>query len=64
MTTRLPSPAVKTKAAIRLPDNLAVLKANRSYLSQIITHRFGVDEIKKAFELFYKGETGKVVIVQ
>lgn len=47
-----------------MPENLEKLKANREYLSQIITHRFGVDEIKKAFELFYKGETGKVVIVQ
>lgn len=45
-----------------MADNLAVLKANREYLGQIITHRFGVDEIKKAFELFYKGETGKVVV--
>ena len=44
--------------------NLALLRANRDYLGQIITHHFGVDEIQGAFELFYKGETGKVVIEQ
>lgn len=44
--------------------NLALLRDNRAYLSQIITHRFGVDEIQRAFELFYQGETGKVVIEQ
>ncbi len=47
-----------------LPGNLALLRANRDYLNQIITHRFGVEEIEGAFELFYKGETGKVVIEQ
>ena len=47
-----------------LGENLPLLKANRSYLGQIITHRFGVDEIQHAFELFFRGETGKVVIEQ
>ncbi len=37
---------------------------HRSYLNQIITHRFGVDEIQKSFELFFGGETGKVIIEQ
>jgi threonine 3-dehydrogenase len=44
--------------------NLALLRANRAYLSQIITHHFGVDQLENAFELFYKGETGKVIIEQ
>lgn len=44
--------------------NLELLRANRDYVGQIITHRFGVDEIQGAFETFYKGETGKVVIEQ
>jgi threonine dehydrogenase-like Zn-dependent dehydrogenase len=47
-----------------LPANLRRLKQHRSYLSQIITHRFGVDEIQKSFELFFGGETGKVIIEQ
>ncbi len=47
-----------------LAENLRLLKANRAYFSQIITHRFGVNEIQHAFELFFKGETGKVVIEQ
>jgi propanol-preferring alcohol dehydrogenase len=47
-----------------LADNLARLKENRSYLNQIITHRFGVDEIQKSFDLFFAGETGKVIIEQ
>lgn len=44
--------------------NLALLQANLSYFSQIITHRIPVSEISAAFELFLGGETGKVVVVQ
>ena len=47
-----------------LPDNLARLRAHLPYLRQIITHRFGVQEIQAAFNLFWQGETGKVVIEQ
>ena len=47
-----------------LEGNLKLLNDNRDYLSQIITHRLGVDEIQLAFELFFAGETGKVVIEQ
>jgi threonine dehydrogenase-like Zn-dependent dehydrogenase len=47
-----------------LPDNLQTLQANRAYLSQIITHRFPVSEVQHAFELFFAGDTGKVVIEQ
>ena len=47
-----------------LHENLPLLQANRPYLSQIITHRLGVGEIQRAFELFFAGETGKVVIEQ
>jgi len=47
-----------------LAENYELLKANRSYLAQIITHRMGVDEIQQAFELFLAGSTGKVVIEQ
>lgn len=47
-----------------LPANLQRLREHRAYLSQIITHRFPVEAIQEAFELFWKGDTGKVVIEQ
>ncbi len=47
-----------------LEENVKLLQANQGYLDQIITHRFGVDEIQRAFELFFGGETGKVIIEQ
>ena len=47
-----------------LETNLPLLMANRAYLTQIITHRMGVGEIGRAFELFFGGETGKVIIEQ
>ncbi|MCA9840348.1 MAG: alcohol dehydrogenase catalytic domain-containing protein [Trueperaceae bacterium] len=47
-----------------LEANLVLLRVNRGYLDQIITHRFGIDEIKTAFDLFFRGETGKVIIEQ
>ena len=47
-----------------LAENYHRFKANRSYLGQIITHRMGVEDIQQAFELFFAGSTGKVVIEQ
>jgi threonine 3-dehydrogenase len=47
-----------------LESNLKLLGQHRAYLDQIITHRMGVNEIQRAFELFFGGETGKVVIEQ
>lgn len=47
-----------------LAENYELLKANREYLGQVITHRMGVDQIQEAFELFWAGNTGKVVIEQ
>ena len=47
-----------------LKANAAYLAKHRAYLNQIITHRFGVDEIQHAFELFFAGDTGKVIIEQ
>ncbi len=47
-----------------LPANLTRLSTHRGYLSQIITHRFPLADIQQAFELFFTGETGKVVIEQ
>lgn len=47
-----------------LPANLNRLRAHRDYLAPIITHRYGVGEIQEAFETFFGGETGKVVVEQ
>lgn len=47
-----------------MTGNLALLNAHRAYLNQIITHRFGVADIQHAFELFFAGQTGKVIIEQ
>ncbi|MEA2650526.1 MAG: threonine 3-dehydrogenase [Chloroflexota bacterium] len=47
-----------------LPGNLGLLRSNRAYLGQLITHRFGIGEIEEAYRLFLAGETGKVVIEQ
>ena len=45
-----------------LARNLELLREHRAYLRQIITHTFPVEQIQRAFELFFSGETGKVVI--
>lgn len=47
-----------------MAGNLALLRTHRAYLSQIITHRFGVTDIQHAFEVFFAGQTGKVIIEQ
>ena len=47
-----------------LPANLGRFREHRAYLKQIITHRLGVAELQHAFELFFAGATGKVVIEQ
>ena len=47
-----------------LATNLEILREHRSYLGQIITHRYPVGDIREAFELFFGGETGKVIIAQ
>ena len=47
-----------------LERNLALLKEHRSYLAQIITHRFHVSRISEAFETFWRGNTGKVIVEQ
>ncbi|HET6382131.1 MAG TPA: alcohol dehydrogenase catalytic domain-containing protein [Armatimonadota bacterium] len=51
-------------AYTELQESLPLLRANRSYMTQIITHRFGVSDIQTAFETFLAGDTGKVVIEQ
>lgn len=47
-----------------LPGNLERLKKHRDYLRQIITHTFPVADIQQAFELFWSGQTGKVIVEQ
>jgi threonine 3-dehydrogenase len=45
-----------------LHSNLQILRDNLPYLGQIITHRFAVQDIQEAFEIFLRGETGKVLV--
>ncbi|MCQ6559356.1 zinc-binding dehydrogenase [Paenibacillus mendelii] len=45
-------------------ENHELMLENLPYLSQIITHRCKATEIQEAYELFFAGETGKVVIEQ
>jgi len=47
-----------------LSMNLGYLRQHRAYLSQIITHRFPIQEIQAAFESFFSGNTGKVIVEQ
>ena len=47
-----------------LGANLELLRAHRSYLRRIITHRFGIDELEEAYRVFLSGESGKVVVTQ
>jgi threonine dehydrogenase-like Zn-dependent dehydrogenase len=45
-----------------LRSNLKILRNDLPYLGQIITHRFAVQDIQEAFEIFLRGETGKVLV--
>lgn len=47
-----------------LSGNLNLFQDHRAYLSQIITHRFGIAEIGEAFKTFIGRNTGKVVVEQ
>jgi threonine dehydrogenase-like Zn-dependent dehydrogenase len=43
-------------------QNLALVRAGRVEPLKVITHRFPLDQIEGAFELFWAGETGKVMV--
>ncbi|QHT59756.1 alcohol dehydrogenase catalytic domain-containing protein [Paenibacillus lycopersici] len=46
-----------------LEQNMKLFHAHRSYLSQLITHRFPPDRLQEAYRLFFEsGQTGKVII--
>lgn len=45
-----------------LAPNLEILRGHHSFLNQIITHRFPVREISRAFDTFFSGESGKVLV--
>jgi len=47
-----------------LPASLGYLRQNHPYLTQLITHRFPIRDIQAAFELFFSGNSGKVVVEQ
>ena len=45
-----------------LRSNLKILHDNLPYLGQIITHRSALQDIREGFEIFFRGETGKVLV--
>jgi threonine 3-dehydrogenase len=47
-----------------LEENHKLIMENIAYLSQIITHRYKIEQIQEAFEIFFQSDTGKVVIEQ
>jgi threonine 3-dehydrogenase len=47
-----------------LAVSLGLLEQNQELIERVITHRFDVSRIGEAFELFWSGQTGKVVITQ
>ncbi|WP_426518906.1 alcohol dehydrogenase catalytic domain-containing protein [Diaminobutyricibacter sp. McL0618] len=47
-----------------LHANLELLEQHQDVIARVISHRFSVDRISEAFELFLSGETGKVLITQ
>ena len=47
-----------------LPANLELLLADRAYLGQLIGERYPVERIGEAFESFFGGAAGKVVVEQ
>ena len=47
-----------------LHSNLQILREHLPYLGQIITHRVALQDLQEAFEIFLRGETGKVLVEQ
>jgi len=49
-----------------LEDNHQLLKNNQEYLSQIITHKYPIDEIQKAYDHFFSPDSnaGKIAVYQ
>ena len=45
-----------------LRSNLEILRDDLPYLGQITTRRFAVQDIREASEIFFRGETGKVLV--
>jgi propanol-preferring alcohol dehydrogenase len=43
-------------------ENLALVRTGRVEPLKVITHRFPLDQIQQAFEAFWAGETGKVMV--
>jgi threonine 3-dehydrogenase len=47
-----------------MADNLTLLRDHQELIGRVITHEYPVADLAEAFELFFSGETGKVVITQ
>jgi threonine 3-dehydrogenase len=44
--------------------NLALLREHRAQLARVITHTYPVAQISQAFDTFFSGQAGKVVVTQ
>ena len=47
-----------------IKDNLDFIRKNQAEVEKIITHEFPIEQMTEAFEIFCRGETGKVLIKQ
>jgi threonine 3-dehydrogenase len=47
-----------------MAGNLALLRSHRADLARVITDTYSVDQIGRAFETFFSGRAGKVVVTQ
>jgi threonine 3-dehydrogenase len=47
-----------------MPGNLALLREHRAELAKVITDTYPVAEIGQAFDTFFSGQAGKVVVTQ
>jgi threonine 3-dehydrogenase len=47
-----------------MPENLALLRTHPHVMAKAITHTMPVEQLTEAMEMFFAGETGKVVVTQ
>jgi threonine 3-dehydrogenase len=47
-----------------MAGNLALLRDHRAKLAKVITHTYNISQISQAFETFFSGRAGKVVVTQ
>jgi threonine dehydrogenase-like Zn-dependent dehydrogenase len=45
-----------------IPENIQFIKTHQQEVDKLITHKYPIEKMNEAFDLFRKGETGKVLI--